>query len=130
MINTILMRAIVTRMIVPCDAPFRVLFFTQQTSPPRTSFLTFSATRRISYLSKGEEAVLHIFNDLHNYQINFISLLNIFENTDRLRSHRKARAVFRWPSPLEKGGMRLLYFTHPKCILTGIIANATEIIIE
>jgi hypothetical protein len=33
-------------------------------------------------LSKREEAVLHIFNDLHNYHITCTSLLDIFENSD------------------------------------------------
>ena len=92
------MPATLTQMIVPCDAPFIVPFFAQQTSPP-------------TLLSEGEEAVLHIFNDLYNYHIIFISLFNIFEVPDKYQNLREARAVFRWPSPWEKVGMRLYHIS-------------------
>ena len=52
-------------MIACCDAPFRVLFFTQQASP------SFS-------LSKREGAVLHLFTHLYIFHIIFISLITTF----------------------------------------------------
>ena len=67
---------------------------------------------------------------LYNYHFIFISLLNTFEDVNYLLNLRKARAVLRWPSPQEKAGMRPHYFTHPKYILIGIIANSNETIIE
>lgn len=53
-------------------------------------------------LSKREEAVLYIFNQLHNYHISFSSLLTIFEDSDRIQGFRKARVVPGWPPLLEE----------------------------
>jgi hypothetical protein len=44
-------------------------------------------------LSKGEEAVLHIFNQLHIYHINFSPLLITFVVANNYQHLRKARAV-------------------------------------
>ena len=55
-----------------------------------------------------EGAVLHLFNELHNYHINFSSLLITFEVSDKYQPLRKARAVCWWPSPLEEVGRRFL----------------------
>ena len=74
--------------------------------------------------------VLYCKSKLYNYHFIFISLLNTFEDVNYLLNLRKARAVLRWPSPQEKAGMRPHYFTHPKYILIGIIANSNETIIE
>ena len=74
-------------------------FFMGGLIPPSPTSPSFS-------LSKGEGAVLQIFNEHHTYHINFISLFIIFEETDNYQKLRKAWAVPGWPSPLEKVGMR------------------------
>jgi hypothetical protein len=53
-----------------------------------------------------EEEVLYIFTQFHNYHINFISLLNIFEDSDFILGRRKARAAC-CSSPSERLGEAL-----------------------
>ena len=77
-------------MIVPCDAPFRVLSIVQQAS---SLFELRSQLSLCSVVSKREGTVLHLFNDLHIYHINCISLLTTFGKPDFNQYLRKARAV-------------------------------------
>ncbi len=51
--------------------------------PPRTAFSTFAAP---GYLPESEEAVLHNFNQPHNYHISLLFLLSIFEDSNLMRS--------------------------------------------
>jgi hypothetical protein len=51
--------------------------------------------------------VLYLFTKLHNYHINYNSLLIIFEETDYYRGLRKAGAVPGWSPLLEEVGRRL-----------------------
>ena len=66
-------------------------------------FITTTSASPPFLLSKREEAVLQIFNELLNYHIIFITLINTFENSDTCWSLRKAWAV-RCSSPSERLG--------------------------
>ena len=70
----------------------------------------------LSSFSWGRRTVLHYKAKLHNYHINFISLLGTFEDYDCYHTLRKARAVLWWPSPLGEGRDRVLI--HRKIIPT------------
>ncbi|MGZ8525319.1 MAG: TolC family protein, partial [Chitinophagaceae bacterium] len=54
----------------------------------------------------GEGTVLYRKAKQYNYHIGIIPLLTIFGKFLFVQPLRKARAVFRWPSPSEKVGMR------------------------
>ncbi len=102
-----------------CGAPFGVLSAVRQASPSfRASLLPFALLGN----SKREGAVLHLFtrphplillqkrrtvlhykSKLHIYHIIFISLLNIFEESEYYQHLRKAGAVL-CSSPLERLG--------------------------
>ena len=57
------------------------------------NFITTTSASPSFSLSKGEGAVLNIFNELHHYHIIFISLLNTFGDTDCYQHFRQAWAV-------------------------------------
>ena len=79
--------------------------------PPSPTSPSFS-------LSKGEGAVLQIFNEHHNYHIGFISQLSTFGRSDNYRQLRKARALKphpSFPSPKKK---ELCCIANPNLIST------------
>ena len=74
-------------MIVPCVALFSCISLLSRPHP------LIPAYRQAGF-SKRRRTVLHIFNDLHNYHIIFITLLNIFGDSDCYQNFREARAVY------------------------------------
>ena len=72
---------------------------------------------------------MYIFNDFHNYHINFISLGNIFDDSDIFLSRLKAGATPGWPPLWEEvdqryliGNLILILTIHPNpqtCLPAG-----------
>src|SRR6478736_5441745 len=56
-------------------------------------------------LSKGEGSDRHYKSILHNYQLNFAMLFNIFKRYNSKRNLQKAKAACWWPSLLGKVGI-------------------------